>query len=177
MIMVGRIAPAFVVAVLLAWASPAAAQAPSAVPVPQATDSGGAQEADREQPPRPGARKQGLMIIGLSILAAGYVASVATFALDVGLDKPRAFDAKLLIPILGPWIALDGGNPESPARNGYTGALISSGLVQGVGLVMAIAGITKYVTSGADYRPDRRRPTFQVTPTPNGAFGALSASF
>jgi hypothetical protein len=87
----------------------------------------------------------------------------------------------LLIPIVGPWIAM------GSAHSGDTEALALLGIVQATGIALTVGGIVRYTFDGtrAEGSGDapgahhaRSRPpafvSFGVLPARDGAFGFLS---
>jgi len=117
-----------------------------------------------------------LMIVGLAVLGAGYLGSVATLAVN-----ENVFDEKLIIPLAGPWLSLndaDRAQTSDAEKSVSKFVLVYQGLLQGVGLVLSIIGISQYIASAPpDGQAPPRNVSFQLVPTPGGAFGGLTARF
>jgi hypothetical protein len=54
--------------------------------------------------------------------------------------------------------------------------MVWQGVLQAVGVIVSIVGISRYMESAPDQPPERRM-TLQLIPTPGGAFGGLTARF
>ncbi len=135
-------------------------------------------------PPPPPSRKKGLMIAGLATFGGTYL-----FTVLVGLtmmsgsaNEPGttctncdSVGPKLLIPVVGPWLAI----PDSKPGSGPP-VCAALGLAQATGVVLSIVGISVYASSGAPETAARRvlpRPMFAVTPVSNGALGVMQGTF
>jgi hypothetical protein len=157
---------------------PPAPTAPVAAPPPQDALPPARAE-DGEEAPAEHQTKKGLMIAGFSTLGGSYLftALVGLTMLSGVTTQPgqvctncQSVGGKLLIPILGPWIAL-------PEADGADGKAISAalGIAQGVGVVLTVVGISVYVHSKSD--ASARISSFGVVPTPGGAEGAVVGVF
>jgi len=121
-------------------------------------------------------RKRALMIAGLASMGAGYLGSVVTM-----LVYPSLYDSTLAIPFAGPWMSfgkVDSASLSNDERLVYKVGLVYQGVLQDVGLLLAIVGISQYIESGSsDEQAPPRNLSFQVVPTPGGAFGGLTGRF
>jgi hypothetical protein len=126
------------------------------------------------------------MIAGIATLGGGYLftALVGMTMLSQDSTEPgttcvncESVGSKLLIPVIGPFLAI----PEADGSDGKVVATML-GAVQVAGLVMTIAGIAQFASSGpsATTREARRSRdlNFVAAPLPSGGgFGALRGSF
>ena len=96
----------------------------------------------------PGAEREETHLPNRTLLSTGagvFLLSYAPSAV-VGALSPREADKKLFIPVAGPWMDLNhrGCGPEHPCGAGEdvaTAMLITSGVVQGAGVLMAIGSL------------------------------------
>jgi hypothetical protein len=138
-------------------------------------------------------RRTGMLIGGLVTLGASYGLTVLIVLSSLHsynapnctspctLPKENTEPRDLLIPVVGPWIAM------SPAPSRDIGILTLLGLAQATGVALTVGGIVRYSADGtppdddvdvsrarrAQSRPSRI-VTFGVLPTRDGAFGFLS---
>jgi hypothetical protein len=128
------------------------------------------------------------MIAGFSTLGGSYLftALVGLTLLNYENDHPGttctncdSTGSALLIPILGPWIAMGDANQD----HGGPAVCAILGLAQATGVVLTIAGIMRYRNSG---QPEATsvsmgplsNMTVGLAPMPGGgAVGAMRASF
>jgi hypothetical protein len=125
-----------------------------------------------------------LLFTGLGILVGTYGTSALVAA---GSDRNE--DKDLYVPVVGPWLNLaerDCGLGECGQREDWNqAALIGSGVLQGVGLSLAVASLfvsedrdakSFYKSSRATKSTAAAKPTIQLTPVNvrgGGGFGAI----
>jgi hypothetical protein len=156
---------------------PSSASASSTVPPPTSVAPPLAQARDDERlDPAPSRgrkrRRVGKMITGISLFAAGYVGSVATYALS-----SDAFTPALMAPLAGPWVALATTDWETTLIVGGTegsgkGILMLQGLLQATGFTLAALGIAQY---NASKRDTASAPRFMFAASPLRSGGLASA--
>jgi hypothetical protein len=135
-----------------------------------------------QRPPR---RSKGLLIAGPIVLGASYLFTAYVGLLMLSGDyemDPGTYcvncdtvGSRLLIPILGPWIAM----PEADGQDGKT-VVALMGLAQAAGLIMTIAGIARYSATNPDRATaaNRNRLQFAFVPTRDGGgLGMVGGSF
>jgi hypothetical protein len=135
------------------------------------------------RPARPPRRSKGLLIAGPIVLAAtyGFTAYVGLIMLSGDLENEpgtvclncETVGTRLLIPIIGPWLAL----PEADGDDGKTlSALL--GLAQATGVLLTIMGISRYMASDPNrVAANRGRVNFAFVPSAGGGFGMLGGTF
>lgn len=162
---------------------PAPGPAPVPAPVPVVSAAGGtapmpvideAEEARLWQL-RQHNRFKGMLISGFVILGSAYGASllVGAIAFDTAegddAERQRKYGRRMMIPLAGPFAAV----PES--RSATLGILtVGAGVGQLLGLSLGIAGAVKLQEFP---NPNKRRFTFQVLPTREGAHMGMSLRF
>ncbi|HVR60502.1 MAG TPA: hypothetical protein VMU50_01310 [Polyangia bacterium] len=134
--------------------------------------------------PRPPRRPKGLLIAGPIVLGATYAFTALAGLVLISHGDGTQSDGtvclncetqgtRLLVPILGPWLAL-------PAANGSDGKTFSAlmGLAQATGVLLTVIGISRYSASAPDGTVASRGLHFAFIPrSGGGAFGVLGASF
>jgi hypothetical protein len=113
-----------------------------------------------------------LLVAGATVFGAAYVPSVA-----VGVFSDRTSDRALLVPLVGPWIALGGFDcDDAPCSSpGLDRALmIGSGFVQAIGAAGVVASL--FVSPNTSLGPLDGIPvggtTVRIAPTSFGRSGA-----
>ena len=132
-----------------------------------------------EPPPR--RRKVGglvLTIVGAAVFGAGYVGAVASYLLSEAMGE-SAFDAQLLIPIAGPWLTLgstDWDRVLAPEEDKVVDkfVLVMQGLLQAVGPVLLVIGLSKRASSESATGPLTPQLAVGFSPVPGGFVGTLS---
>lgn len=131
---------------------------------------------------RPSRRPKGLLIAGPIVLGAsyGFTALVGLQIMSTNTNSDGAYctncdtvGPRLLIPILGPWLAL-------PAADGDDGKVLSAmlGIAQATGLLLTIVGISRYRASAPDQTAAARGGwRFALVPSKGGGLGVLGGSF
>ena len=96
----------------------------------------------------PGGERRETHLPNRSLLSTGAGVFLLSYAPSVviGAMSPRDADKKLFIPVAGPWMDLGhrGCGPEHPCGKGEdiaTAMLITSGVVQGAGVLMALGSL------------------------------------
>jgi hypothetical protein len=141
----------------LAWSAVAGAQGPSSE-----TSYG----YEQTRPNRP------LLVTGGSLLIGSYATSAI-----VGLANDREADERLAIPVVGPWLDLADRQCDAQPCNheGWSkAALITSGVLQGAGLVGVISSFfvpeeRLRLWGGAPRARAATAPTLRVVPSPAAA--------
>jgi hypothetical protein len=173
-------------------AGPAAAQAPASPPPPP-PEVGYPPPTGYPPPPRQRfdseygrtrstqvRRPKALLIAGPIVLGAsyGFTALVGLELVSGNVQKPgevctncNSIGSRLLIPIIGPWLAL-------PDANGSNGKALTAvlGLAQATGLVLTIVGISRY-KSAVDATAAAGNVTFAFVPSQGGGLGLLGGRF
>jgi hypothetical protein len=158
-----------------AWATPAHAQDEPPVPPTPASQPTTLEETTYVPPNR-------------AIIAGGVAAFLGAYlpGVVVAIANDKSYDDKLYIPVAGPWVALSDrppcgsgiGQTSCTLSNTYEWLLISSGIVQGLGVIAIALGVvvperrTHLVSA-----PTAERPSVQVVPTAMGREGYGVAAF
>jgi hypothetical protein len=132
--------------------------------------------------PRPARRPKGMLIAGPIVLGVTYIVTayfgvILTSISDVdsgnsiGDANDKAAGERLLIPIIGPWLAM-------PVCDGYESLCVLAGIGQATGVTLTILGITRYAASSPDrVAADRNRLRFALVPSAGGWFGTVGGTF
>ena len=115
-----------------------------------------------------------LLSTGAGLFVISYGASVVTAAVS-----PLDADKKLFIPLVGPWIDLDqrpgGGNNEDLNK----AMIITSGIVQGAGVLLALSSLvipeTRSTTARTETAKVEKKPEVHVLPVSFGAGAGVGA--
>ncbi len=166
--------PSLVLAAVLVatLASPTVRGEMSPAPPPPAY---GSQAGQRDPAPQV-RRRKALMIGGLATLSATYLLTVLVVINSSTSTNGMTNECadcparpRLLIPIVGPWLAMPYGSGSD------TTLFTVLGLAQATAVVMSIVGISQFVADA----PTRANPkvSFGLLPARDGAFGFASARF
>jgi hypothetical protein len=163
-------------------APPPQGYAPPPLPAVQARDG----EYGRAQPTvyqRPARRSKGLLIAGPIVLGASYglTALVGLQMMSYNTNNPGSYcencdtaGPRLLIPVLGPWLA-------TPYADGDDGKAVTVvlGLAQATGVILTIVGISRYAASapGRTTAANPRGLQFALVPDRGGGLGVLGGAF
>lgn len=134
--------------------------------------SGGDRYAERTVERRP---NRSLLSTGTGIFVLSYGSSVVAAAMS-----DRDADKRLFIPVAGPWMDLSdrGCGPENPCGANEDVAramIITSGIVQGAGVLMALGSLVIPETTSVQERSTAAKATVKILPVSFGAGAGVGA--
>ena len=127
-------------------------------------------------PPRRPRRAKGLLIAGPIVLGATYaftaLVGLTVSADDVDCSNCRTVGHRLLVPVLGPWLAI----PAVDSSEGRTWTALL-GFAQATGVILTVIGISRYSTSVSEEGFASRGLHLAFLPRAGGGLGVLGARF
>ena len=127
-------------------------------------------------PPRRPRRAKGLLIAGPIVLGATYaftaLVGLSISADDVDCSNCRTVGHRLLVPVLGPWLAI----PAVDSSEGRTWTALL-GFAQATGVILTVIGISRYSASVSEEGFASRGLHLAFLPRAGGGFGVLGARF